>query len=520
MNVPMNARSQKRSVPSILPILGVASLIRLLGLSGRPMWYDEALTVMQAERGLASMLYGTPSAESGIAANVQPILYHTVLWIWEQIVGTEPSSVRLLSVLVGLGVVVVGYLLARQLFADRVATLTGWALTLSPFQVHYSQEARMYALLALLLMSATLVYWRAVHRGRWIHWLMFAVLAAAAEYTHSLAAVYLIPLCATAVILRRWKQVLYTIEAGAVALLLYLPWRLYMSSRPAPGLQGFDVSRPEIADLIRTLLVFFAGFPIPQWAISLAVFSAVFLMVLAVVTTARERRANPVLTRRAVWIVYLGTAPVGLMFLVSMYRPAYLDRAMLAAGAIFLTWVVWALDRKALVPGMVYLGYAALCATFVVGLFGFFSYRGYPYAPYQELDGYLDDNVRPGEVILHSSKLSAIPASYYDPRLAQTFLADPPQGGPSLPSQTTQEILGIRAADDVQTAVEDAQGVWFVIFPGELQENASGGTTQYLALAWLNARYSIDRVEWFGELQVYHYVLAGEGSIPALPNDT
>ncbi len=484
------------------------------------MWYDEALTVMQSEKGLASMLYGTLTAENGVATDVHPILYRTLLWIWEQVVGTEPASVRLFSVLVGLGVVVVGYLLAQQLFADRVATLTGWALTLSPFQVHYSQEARMYALLALLLLSATLVYWHAVHRGRWVHWLMFAILAAAAEYTHNLAAVYLIPLGATAVILRRWKQVLHTIEAGVLALVLYVPWLLHLPSRLASVQQGYGIPRPEIADLVRTLLVFLVGFPIPPWALSVAVLSAVFLMVLAIVTTVRTWATNPVLTRRAVWIVYLSAAPVGLMFLVSLAQPAYLDRAMLAAGAAFLTWIVWALDRKALVPGLVYLGYAALSVSFIIGLYGFFSYRGFPYAPYQELDGYLAAHVRPGEVILHSNKISAIPATYYDQTLAQSFLADPPQSGPSTLAPATQEMLGIQVAEDVQSAVGDAQGVWFIIFPGEVQDYISGGAAQHPTLAWLGARYSIDRVESFGEMQVYHFVRPGEGSLPALPGST
>jgi len=462
--------------------------------------------VMQSSKGLAAMLIGTLTVENGVAANVHPLLYHTLLWLWGRAIGTGPVSVRLLSVLLGLGVVVVGYLLARQLFADRVAALTGWALALSPFQVHYSQEARMYALLALLLLTATLVYWRAVHRGRTIHWLGFAFLAAAAQYTHNLAAVYLIPLCATAVVLRRWRQVLQTFGAGLLALVLYLPWLLHLPTQVARVQQSYWIGQPGLVELVRTLLVFVVGLPVPPWALSMAVFCAVFLVVMALVSTVRSQAVNPVLTRRAVWMAYLGVAPVGLMFLISLIQPVYLDRALLPAGAAFMIWIVWALDRKALASGLVYLGYAALGVSFAVGLYGFFSYRGFPYAPYQTMDRYLDGQLLPGEVILHSNKISAIPAMYYSPTLAQSFLADPPQSGSNTLSPATQEMLGIEAAVDVQSAVGEAEGVWFIIFPGEIQDYISAGAAQHPTLAWLEAHFSLDRVESFGDLLAYHFV--------------
>lgn len=470
------------------------------------MWYDEAMAVMQSSKGLASMLSGTLTLENGAAANVHPLLYHTLLWLWGRAIGTGPVSVRLLSVLLGLGVVVVGYILARQLFADRVAVLAGWGLALSPFQVHYAQEARMYALLALILLSATLVYWRAIHRGRAIHWLGFAVLAAAAQYTHNLAVVYLIPLSATAVILRRWKQVMQTIGAGLLALVLYLPWLAYLPTQFARVQQSYWIGKPGPIELVRTLLVFVVGLPVPPWALSIAVFCAVFLVVLAVVSTVRSWQVNPVLARRAIWMAYLALAPISLMFTISLIQPVYLDRALLPAGAAFMIWIVWALDRKAVATGLVYLGYGTLGASFAIGLYGFFSYRGFPYAPYQAMDLYLDGQVRPNEVILHSNKISAIPAMYYDPTLAQSFLVDPPQSGSNTLSQATQEMLGVEAVADVQTAVGEAEGVWFVIFPGEIQEYHSAGATQHPTLAWLEARFSIDRIESFGDLQVYHFV--------------
>jgi len=499
-------RIQPRLVHPIVPILGVAFVVRLIQLTGRPLWYDEAIAVLQSSKGPAAMLAGTLTVESGVAANVHPLLYHTILWLWGRLIGTEPLAVRLLSVLFGLGVVAVGYFLARQLFADRVAFLSGWALALSPFQVHYSQEARMYSLLALLLLSATLTYWLAIHGGRAVHWIGFAVLAAAAQYTHNLAAVYLIPLGLTALVLRRWHQILHTVGAGLLALMLYIPWLVRLPQQLARVQQGYWIGNPGLVEIVRTLLVYFVGLPVPAWGLPVAVFCATLLVVLGVVTTVRSRKKNPILVRRAGWMAFLGVAPVGVMFLISMIEPVYLDRALLPAGAVFLIWIVWALERKAMAPGLVYLGYAALGASLFLGLYGFFTYRGFPYAPYQSLDTYLREHVGREEVILHSNKISAIPAMYYDPSLDQKFLADPPQSGSNTLSDATQEMLGIKAEDEVQTAVGSAGGVWFLIFPGEIQDYLNAGVAQHPTLAWLEAHFSLEQVQSFGELQLYHFV--------------
>jgi hypothetical protein len=205
------------------------------------------------------------------------------------------------------------------------------------------------------------------------------------------------------------------------------------------------------------------------------------------------------------------------MFIVSLVEPVYLDRAMLPSGAAFLIWIVWALDRKALAPGLVYLGYATLMAAFAIGLYGFFTYRGFPYAPYQAMDSYLASQVRPGEVILHSNKISAIPAIYYDPSLPQSFLADPPQSGSNTLSQATQEMLGIEAAKNVESAVGETESVWFIIFPGEIQDYLAAGAAEHPTLAWLEARFSVERIETFGELQVYHFVRP-RASNPSAPS--
>jgi hypothetical protein len=473
------------------------------------MWYDEAFAALFSARGPAEMLRGTLDVEAGVAADVHPILYYTLLWGWQSAVGQAPGIVRALSVIFGLGTVAVGFGLARALFGARTAAVAGILLALSPFQVHYSQEARMYALLALLLTSATWLYWRALTRDAPWEWAGFAILAAAAMYTHNLAFTFLLPLSLTPVFQRRWRMVGKTVVAGLAALLLYLPWLLHLPTQLARVRAAYWVEAPGPATMVRTLLAYVSGLPVPDRALPIALAAAVLTffigawLLLGRASQARQGRAQ------AIWIAYLAVAPPLVMLAASILQPVYLDRALLPSGVMFLLWIGWAIAERG--SGRLYRLTAAisLAVAFALGLVGFYLYRAFPYAPFDRLVASLRAGVRPGEVILHSNKITAIPGSYYDPTLAQRYLSDPPGSGSDTLALATQEVLGLIADPDAERAAGEANGVWFVIFPREIEEYRELGFAHHPALAWLEDEFALDSLEPFGDLAVYHFVRQG-----------
>ncbi|MGH2605039.1 MAG: glycosyltransferase family 39 protein, partial [Anaerolineales bacterium] len=209
-------------------VLGLALLLRLPGLVDRSLWYDEAFAVLFSAKGLPAMVEGTLRAQSGIAADVHPLLYYTLLGIWGKAFGTSVAAVRGLSLGLGLGVVALGFVLGRRSLGPRAGLIGGILLAVSPFQIHYAQEVRMYALLAGLLLGATWAYWEARSGAGLGAWAAFAALSAAAQYTHNLAAFYLIALAVLPWMERRWRLAARTLGAGLLAAALYLPWLLYL----------------------------------------------------------------------------------------------------------------------------------------------------------------------------------------------------------------------------------------------------------------------------------------------------
>lgn len=266
MDIPAPNRSLSLGkVPAAgLAVFLLALVVRLLGIASRPIWYDEAFAVLFSEKGLKAMLAGTLTVDpGGAAADIHPLAYYTLLWGWMRVFGESLVSVRMLSILIGVGIVVLAYFLLRSMFPDKRLALVGsLGVALAPFLVHYNQEIRMYALLALSLTAATWAFWEGLHSSNLHWWVLFALFAALAQYTQNLAAFFLVPLALTSVFLRRWDKVKLTVLAGLGAVVLYLPWLIQLPAQLIKIQTSYWVDRPTLGAIFTTLLAFVTNLPV------------------------------------------------------------------------------------------------------------------------------------------------------------------------------------------------------------------------------------------------------------------
>lgn len=126
-------------------ILIIAAIVRSIGLN-QSLWLDEAAQVIESARPLGAQL--------DIVADFQPPLFHLLLHFWMYL-GRSEVWLRLLPVVIGVATVFATYKLVRELTTEKVALLTAWLLSISPFHIWYSQEVRPYALAALLGIIST-----------------------------------------------------------------------------------------------------------------------------------------------------------------------------------------------------------------------------------------------------------------------------------------------------------------------------------------------------------------------------
>ncbi len=512
---PTHARALSRWWPIV--ILAFAFALRLIGLNSRPIWYDEAFAILFSEKGFSAMLVGTLTPVQGAAADVHPIVYYTLLNSWMQLVGQSALAVRALSVFAGLLAVAVLYGIGRRLF-NRPTALAGMLIAaVLPFQVDYAQEARMYAGLALFCLLTLWFFLRAIEVGgtrrtlnpRWgrlPEWVGVSVSSAAAMYMHNLAGVFLLAFGLTTLV--RPKIFLKVAAAGAGAFVLWLPWFLNVPGQLAKLQQAYWVTRPDFVTLLQTALVFHVGEELLgiRTALPLALFVSLILPLLLAFQLFKARRDFS--WTGALWLTALAFGTPLLFFLVSLYQPVYIQRLLLPAGLVYaclLGWLLWPplQSSRSAMPLLIRAGLGVVLGiACIFGLVAHYTFTQFPRPHFAAADAYLEASLKPGDVVVHSNKLSFLPMLYYDRALPQAYVTDPPGSGSDTLALPTQQVLGLLASPDVETAVHHAPRVWFIIFDRAIQEYAPA---PHPHLAWLTAHYTLAHTEHFDDLSIYEF---------------
>ena len=488
----------------ILTILILALGIRLLGIWSRPIWYDEAFSILFAEKGLSAMLYGT-LAPTGIgSADIHPLGYYTSLWLWMKLFGGSLVAARALSVLAGLVSVYLVYLIALEASSDPETARLGMLFAaLAPFQIHYAQEIRMYAFMAMWLLLATFAYQRGTRGGDWKWWGLFSISAALAQYSHNLAAFYLIALALLPVLQKNWRVLRALVLAGIGALILYTPWLVQLPAQITKVQNSYWVARPDISKLFTLLLVYVTNTPLPALLIAFALAIVLVIVVIGIIQTIRYNRQTN--TGTGNWLLYLSFAPPLFLFLFSQWRPVYIERALLPSGAIFCIWLAWVVRNTNLQKPVQYMLLGLLGFSSLLGIYQHLTYRDFPYGPFQALDLSLRGRVEAQDVIVHSNKLSMLPAMYFDSTLSQSFIGDEPGSPADTLAAATQQVLGIRAETSIESATRNASQVWYIIYARSVAEVKAAGHKTYPDLEYLDANYTLKSVEDWDGLQLYFY---------------
>jgi mannosyltransferase len=215
------------AVPAGIGGLVVLSLLLRTQVLGVGFWIDEGLSVGISDRPLGDIL-------DALRLDGSPPLYYLLLHGWMQVAGSSEEATRALSLACALLAVPVAWWAARGLFGERAGWMAAVLAATNPFLTLYAQEARMYALAALLALVASAAFGRAYAldgdaRSRRPWAIAFAVTLAALLYTHNWA-VFFGAACGVA-----WLGLLASaparrelLVAGAIgfggALLLYAPW--------------------------------------------------------------------------------------------------------------------------------------------------------------------------------------------------------------------------------------------------------------------------------------------------------
>ena len=235
---------------AVATLLLLAAAIRLQGITGQSLWFDEGWSAHAAIQ---------PTLAQAVRADeTNPPLYYLLLNLGARFLGDSEFSLRWPSALMTLLLNALVWQLARCNFGRRVAWYALWLATCSAPLWWAAREARMYALLALLVLALLLAWQQLLRRPGRRAWLLLLSCETLILYTHNTGPLFILWLNLVALLhwlrtRRRPRQPGWRawLAGQLTVLVLWMPWLLTryldvaaansaLQHGPQPGLTLFS----------------------------------------------------------------------------------------------------------------------------------------------------------------------------------------------------------------------------------------------------------------------------------------
>jgi mannosyltransferase len=373
--------------------LGGAGL-RLIHLQHKSFSPDEAFSVIFAQTVWANFRHWLVSSEANMA------LYYLLLRIWIHISDT-PFFVRVLSVVPGVATIPAIYFAGKTLFSRRAGIISAALLAVNIFHILYSQEARGYSLLVLLVTCSSLFFARNVKSPSWTNTVWYILTSVAALYTHFFAALVIMTQFVSWTLLpQRFRNANQLRNLLAIAILgSPLMFFLVFST----GTQLGWVHPPASKDVYH-LFMYLGGSGV-----------RFIFFLCATVLAFREwwlQRAEPAEPSHGwsfVLVVLWLLLPVLVTLFVSHWKPMFVFRFLIICLPAML--LLFARGLSLLRPD--WLCFAALAVVFFASLVAVRSFYRQPgQTDWPAAISYLAQNARPGDVLIFANSYCRFPFDY------------------------------------------------------------------------------------------------------------
>lgn len=197
-------------------VLLLSFILRVYRLEIESIWYDEAFSISVANENIFKLI-------ERVAADDNPPLYYIILHFWIKMFGYGENSVRFISVIFGVLSVYVLYRVGRLIFNEEIGILGAFILSISLFNIRYSQDTRFYSLLTLLVLISNYYFIKILKERNGKYIIGYIISTMAISYTHVFGLFYIIFQNIYYLLIFR-KNIKFWITIQGAILLLFLPW--------------------------------------------------------------------------------------------------------------------------------------------------------------------------------------------------------------------------------------------------------------------------------------------------------
>ncbi|MFH1486104.1 MAG: glycosyltransferase family 39 protein [Chloroflexota bacterium] len=520
-DLPKGAALRPVHLVLLLLILLLSFGLRVYQLDGQSLWSDEGASAVMAGRSLGQIV-------NNAAADIHPPLYYFLLRGWVPLAGESEFALRFPSLFLGVLLVALVFTLADRLFSISAGLISGFAAAIAPLLVYYSQEARMYMLMAVLAMLSTYLFLlltgiviqkRGVSK-EWMLWPVYALITAAMLYTQYISFTILLLQNLVFIISfwridRQWRLWVTWVLSQAAIALVFLPWFLEVTGQVS--VWQTSVSPLGLGELLgRAFLFLSLGSSGEAATAALPLFAVVLLgSLLWIPTGDREResyhRLAPLLLI-SMWTLL----PIFVMYLISLQRPMFHHKFLLLSApsyCILLGLGIASLGTSGagvvkLFAGSqrVFQAGSALVITLlllILSLASFVSLHAYyfdsQYArdDYRGLAHYIERSSKPGDAIILNAPGQIEIFNYY-------YRGELPRY--PLPRQRPIDVAATER--ELEEITKRHENIWLVLWavaesdPDRIIEN------------WLNGNNYRTFGRWFGGVELVRY--SGSASAQAV----
>lgn len=300
-----------------LAIILLGSGLRVWDIFKAPLWYDEIFSATLMRLPVLEMVRTT-------AGDTHPPLYYLLG-------GWDGDSARVISALCSVaGMLLLWRLVTMLKLPDLAGIVAVGLMAFAPVQIHYAQEARMYALLqALVIWMVITVLER--------NWMRASLISALMLYTHNYAVFYLPVLWMAAIVIDLTQRVVIPdptrgqtdrdrTEIREIALAIgcaiaaYIPW-MFVVAHQAAIIRGVYWIQPvTVGALLYSVYMLFWGFAIPPVIQALTVMVTFGILSVAVYIALRDKK----------WLlIWWAIAPLNLVIMACLIQPVLLFRGLI-----------------------------------------------------------------------------------------------------------------------------------------------------------------------------------------------
>jgi len=471
-----------RAWPWIQKMAAAAAVLRIAQVWAAAFWYDEGVTVVMSRLPWSRMIAAT-------AGDVHPPGYYIFTWLLARIIPLNEVTARIPSIIFSVLAVYLAAALARKLDLSKTAQIivTGWVV-ISPLQLHYAQEARMYALLQVEVLAALLAL---LDRKK----LILSALMTGILYTHNYGVFYVPTLAAAALVMeintgsriepirwirfnwyrwdwrtrrrRVWKVTRHYINnivipwlpIFVIPFLAWIPWLAVLLGQMKTISGGYWIQPVSIPGIIFVVYQLLFAYSMPPVFQGVGVTLSCGVIIYMAWRIYKDRPSHwPLLA--TVSFLPLLLAIVGSI----VWRPLLLFRGLIGSSIPLIILIVKSLEGIK-IEYKKYYAYLLIGVTLLAGLVGHYKFNAANKGNTKTWVHEIREQFREGDIVLSLNDNGIIAAETYAPELPLYKLESCGAEALGSLSQETREALQVQEADPdalINNPWKEYTRIWFI----------------------------------------------------------